>query len=175
MEIASKIRSVKDWPKKGINFRDITTLIKNKEGLQDTMHQLKERYKDMEIDYVAGIESRGFITGATLAHGLNVGFIPIRKAGKLPADVISEEYDLEYGTDKIEIHTDAFNKGDKILIVDDLIATGGTAIAACKLIEKLGGEVVECSFIINLVDLGGSKKLEEKGHKVHSLVSFEGE
>ena len=127
------------------------------------------------MDVVAGIESRGFITGAILAYKLGVGFVPIRKPGKLPAETISEEYELEYGKDKIEMHTDSINKGDKVLLVDDLCATGGTCCAACKLIEKLGGEIVECSFIIDLPELGGKKKLQDAGYKVFNLVEFEGE
>jgi adenine phosphoribosyltransferase len=129
----------------------------------------------MRIDVIAGIESRGFITGAALAHRLGLGFVPIRKKGKLPAEVVSEEYDLEYGKDKIEVHKDAIQKGQKVLIVDDLCATGGTALAACNLIKKLGGEIVECSFIVDLPELGGKKKLENAGFKVFNLVEFEGE
>jgi adenine phosphoribosyltransferase len=173
--IKGKIRTVPHWPKQGIMFRDITTLLKDSEGFNLTIDMFFERYKDMKIDIVAGIESRGFITGAVLAHRLNVGFVPIRKPGKLPAETVFEEYELEYGKDKIEIHTDAVQKGDQVLLVDDLIATGGTALAACNLITKLGGEIVECSFIIDLIDVGGKKKLTEAGFKVFSLVVFEGE
>lgn len=173
--IKQKIRTVPHWPKQGIMFRDITTLLKDSEGFNTTIDMLVERYKDMKIDIVAGIESRGFITGAVLAHRLGVGFIPIRKPGKLPAQTLSEEYELEYGKDKIEVHTDAIQKGDQVLVVDDLIATGGTALAACNLITKLGGKVVECSFIIDLIDIGGKKKLTNAGFKVFSLVEFEGE
>ncbi|MGA1840143.1 MAG: adenine phosphoribosyltransferase [bacterium] len=174
-EIKKKIRTVPHWPKQGIMFRDITTLLKDSEGFNLTIDILVERYKDMKIDIVAGIESRGFITGSILAHRLGVGFVPIRKPGKLPAQTVSEEYELEYGKDKIEVHTDAIQKGDQVLLVDDLIATGGTALAACNLITKLGGEVVECSFIIDLIDIGGKKKLTNAGFKVFSLVEFEGE
>ena len=174
-EIKQKIRTVPHWPKQGIMFRDITTLLKDSEGFSLTINILVERYKDMKIDIVAGIESRGFITGSVLAHRLGVGFVPIRKPGKLPAQTVSEEYELEYGKDKIEVHTDAIQKGDQVLLVDDLIATGGTALAACNLITKLGGEVVECSFIIDLIDIGGKKKLTNAGFKVFSLVEFEGE
>ena len=173
--IKQKIRTVPHWPKEGIMFRDITTLLKDSEGFNNTIDLLAERYKDMKIDIVAGIESRGFITGAVLAHRLGVGFVPIRKPGKLPAETVSEEYELEYGTDKIEVHTDAIQKGAQVLLVDDLIATGGTALAACNLITKLGGQVVECSFIIDLIDIGGKKKLMDAGFKVFSLVVFEGE
>ena len=136
--IKQKIRTVPHWPKQGIMFRDITTLLKDSEGFNHTVDLLVERYKDMKIDVVAGIESRGFITGAVLAHRLGLGFVPIRKPGKLPAETVSEEYELEYGTDKIEVHTDAIQKGAQVLLVDDLIATGGTALAACNLITKLG-------------------------------------
>ena len=173
--IKQKIRTVPHWPKQGIMFRDITTLLKDSEGFNHTVDLLVERYKDMKIDIVAGIESRGFITGAVLAHRLGLGFVPIRKPGKLPAETVSEEYELEYGTDKIEVHTDAIQKGAQVLLVDDLIATGGTALAACNLITKLGGQVVECSFIIDLIDIGGKKKLMDAGFKVFSLVVFEGE
>ena len=173
--IKQKIRTVPHWPKQGIMFRDITTLLKDSEGFNQTIDLFVERYKGMPIDIVAGIESRGFITGAVLAHRLNVGFIPIRKPGKLPSEILFEEYELEYGTDRIEVHTDAIQKGDQVLLVDDLIATGGTALAACNLITKLGGQVVECSFIVDLIDIGGKKKLVEAGFKVFSLVTFEGE
>ena len=173
--IKQKIRTVPHWPKQGIMFRDITTLLKDSEGFNHTIDLLVERYKDMKIDIVAGIERRGFITGAVLAHRLNVGFVPIRKPGKLPAETVSEEYKLEYGTDKIEVHTDAIQKGAKVLLVDDLIATGGTALAACNLITKLGGQIIECSFIVDLIDIGGKKRLMDAGFKVFSLVVFEGE
>jgi len=174
-EIKQKIRTVPHWPKQGIMFRDITTLLKDSAGFNNTIELFIERYKGMTIDIVAGIESRGFITGAILAHRLNVGFVPIRKPGKLPAETVFEEYELEYGKDKIEVHTDAIKTGDQVLLVDDLIATGGTALAACNLITKLGGQVVECSFIIDLIDIGGTKKLTDAGFKVFSLVTFEGE
>ena len=173
--IKDKIRTVPNWPKPGVMFRDITTLLKDAEGFKAVADEFVKRYKDVKIDKVAGIESRGFIVGAILADRLGVGFVPIRKKGKLPAEVISEEYDLEYGQDKIEMHTDAISAGDKILLVDDLIATGGTAAAACKLIQKAGGEVVECAFIINLPDLKGVAKLTEQGIKTFSLVEFKGE
>ncbi len=173
--VKSKIRTVPHWPKQGVMFRDITTLLKDSEGFNRMVNLLVERYKDVKIESVVGIESRGFIVGGVLAHKLNVGFIPIRKPNKLPAETISEEYELEYGKDKIEIHKDAISQGNKVLLVDDLIATGGTALAACNLIKKLGGEIIECCFIIDLPDLGGKKKLEDAGNKVFSLVEFEGE
>ena len=173
--IKERIRTVPHWPKEGIMFRDITTLLKDNEGFNHMIDLFFERYRDMRIDLVAGIESRGFITGAALAHKLGVGFVPIRKPGKLPAETIAEEYELEYGKDKVEMHLDAIKAGDQVLLVDDLIATGGTALAACNLIRKLGGEVVECSFIIDLVDIGGKKKLTNAGFRVFNLVEFEGE
>jgi adenine phosphoribosyltransferase len=174
-QIKSKIRTVPNWPKEGIMFRDITTLLQDAPTFNHTIELLLERYKDKQIDVVAGIESRGFIIGSILAHRLNLGFVPIRKKGKLPHETESEEYELEYGKDTIEIHKDAVWKGAKVLIVDDLIATGGTAMAACKLIKKAGGEVVEFCVIIDLPDLGGKKKLERAGYDVFSLVEFEGE
>lgn len=173
--VKSKIRTIPHWPKQGVMFRDITTLLKDKEGFNHMIDLFVGRYKDMKIDVIAGIESRGFITGAVLAHRLGIGFVPIRKPGKLPAETLSEEYELEYGKDKIEIHKDSIPEGSKVLLVDDLIATGGTALAACNLIKKLGAEIVECSFIVDLPDLGGKKKLESAGHKVFNLVEFEGE
>ncbi|MEN7982592.1 MAG: S-methyl-5'-thioadenosine phosphorylase [Nanoarchaeota archaeon] len=171
--IKSKIRTIPDFPKSGIMFRDITTLFQNPEAMKKTIEILHKRYKDKKIDYVAGIEARGFIIGGSLAEKLNCGFIPIRKKGKLPHKVEQQEYELEYGTDTIEIHKDALNPGQRILIVDDLIATGGTAKASCQLIEKLGGEIVECSFIIDLPELGGKEKLAN--YPVFTLIEFEGE
>jgi adenine phosphoribosyltransferase len=169
--IKSKIRTVPHWPKQGIMFRDITTLLKDAQGFKETIDLLYNRYKDKKIDKVIGIESRGFIFGAPLAYLLGCGFIPIRKPGKLPAECESEEYTLEYGKDKIEIHKDAIKKGERILIVDDLIATAGTANAARNLVKKLGAEIVECAFIIELVDLKGRDKL--KGENIYSVVEFE--
>lgn len=175
MAIKSKIRTVPHYPKQGVMFRDITTLLNDPIGFKLTIDQLVARYKSMEIDKVAAIESRGFILGAPLAYFLNVGFVPIRKKGKLPAETIGYDYDLEYGKDRIEIHVDAISKGEKVLLVDDLIATGGTAEAATKLISSVGGEVLECCFVINLPDLGGADRLQKLGHKVFSLCEFEGE
>ncbi|HUW76976.1 MAG TPA: adenine phosphoribosyltransferase [Gallionella sp.] len=175
MTIKSRIRTIPHYPKQGVQFRDITTLLKDPVGLRVTVDELVRRYRDVKIDKVAGIESRGFIIGAPLAYALGKGFIPIRKQGKLPAETIGHDYQLEYGTDRIEIHTDAFGKGERILLVDDLVATGGTAEAACRLIAKMGGEIVECCFIIDLPDIGGRARLEEHGHKVFSLCEFEGD
>lgn len=174
-ELKEKIRTIPNWPKQGIMFRDITTLLKDKEGFNLMIDEFVKRYRNKKIDAVAGIESRGFIIGSALAHRLNLGFIPIRKKGKLPAEVVSEEYKLEYGTDKIEVHKDAISKNENVLLVDDLLATGGTCLAACNLIKKLGGNVYECAFVVDLSDLKGSEKLEKEGYKIFKLVDFEGE
>ncbi|MDH4285417.1 MAG: adenine phosphoribosyltransferase [Gallionellaceae bacterium] len=175
MPIKSKVRTVPHYPKQGIMFRDITTVLKDPVGLRATVDELARRYKDERIDKIAGIESRGFILGAPLAYVLGKGFVPIRKKGKLPAETIGHDYQLEYGTDRIEIHTDAISKGERVLLVDDLIATGGTAEAACILIGKMGGEIVECAFMIDLPDIGGRARLEKHGHKVFALCEFEGD
>jgi adenine phosphoribosyltransferase len=175
MPVKSRIRTVPHYPKQNIMFRDITTLLKDPVGFRTTIDELAQRYAGMKIDKIAGIEARGFILGAPLAYVMGKGFIPIRKKGKLPAETIGHDYELEYGTDRIEIHTDAIQEGEKVLLVDDLIATGGTAEAACKLIEKMGGEVVECCFIIDLPDIGGRARLEKHGHKVFALCEFEGD
>ena len=149
-------------------FRDITTLLKDPVGFRITIHELANRYTGMKIDKIAGIESRGFILGAPLAYLLGVGFVPIRKKGKLPAETIGQDYELEYGTDRIEIHTDGVSKGDKVLLVDDLIATGGTAEAALSLVERLGAEVVGCTFLLELGFLNGRSRLP--GRRVHSVL-----
>jgi len=173
--IKSKIRTIPNWPKPGVMFRDITTLLGDAKGLKRVVDILVERYKGKKIESVAGIESRGFIIGGILAQKLNVPFVPIRKPGKLPAETVSEEYELEYGVDKIEIHRDAIKNGDNVLIVDDLIATGGTALASVNLVKKLGGKVEEVCFIIELPNLKGREKLELEGNKVFSIVRFDGE
>jgi adenine phosphoribosyltransferase len=175
--IKSRIRTIENHPKKGILFRDITTLIKDPVGFRLVIDHFTQRYiaDGADCDIVVGIESRGFIIGGALAYTLGKGFVPVRKAGKLPADTVSHEYALEYGTDKIEIHTDAIIKGMKVLLVDDLLATGGTALAAAALIEKLGGIVMEMAFIVNLPDVGGARKLTEKGYKFFALTEFEGD
>jgi len=175
MPIKSRVRTVPHYPKPGIMFRDITTLLKDPVGLRITVEELVRRYENVKIDKVAGIESRGFILGAPLAYALGKGFVPIRKQGKLPAETIGHDYELEYGTDRIEIHTDAIAPGERVLLVDDLIATGGTAEAACKLIEKIGGKIVECAFVIDLPDIGGRARLEKNAHKVFALCEFEGD
>ncbi len=177
MPIKSRIRTIPDHPKKGIMFRDITTLIKDPVGFRLVIDNLTQRYVqgDIDFDIIIGIEARGFIIGGALSYTLGKGFIPIRKIGKLPGEVERHEYELEYGTDTVEIHKDSFEKGAKILLVDDLLATGGTALAAAALIEKLGGKVAEMAFIVDLPDVGGSKKLTDKGYKVHCLTEFEGD
>ena len=175
MSIKSKIRTIQNYPIDGVMFRDITTLFKDPEGLREAINIFAERYKDMQIDKIAAIESRGFLIGAPLAYLLNVGLVLIRKPGKLPAETIKQDYKLEYGSDQIEIHIDAIKKGERVLIVDDLIATGGTVEAAVKLVQKMKGEVLECCFIIDLPDIGGSKKLESMGQNVFSLCEFEGD
>ncbi len=174
MDIKSLIRTIPDFPKPGVMFRDITTLLKHTEGFRCTIDQLVGKYRGVKIDKVAGIESRGFIIGAALAYQLKAGFVPIRKKGKLPGENFGHDYELEYGTDRLEIHTDAIQKGEKVLLVDDLIATGGTAEATVKLIGKTGGQIVGCAFVIDLPDLGGRKRLEKLGHSVVTLCEFEG-
>ena len=175
MPIKSRIRTVPHYPRQGVMFRDITTLLKDPVGFRVTINELVNRYTGVKIDKVAGIESRGFIIGAALAYQLGVGFVPIRKKGKLPAETVGHDYTLEYGSDRIEMHVDAIAKGEKVLLVDDLIATGGTAEAAAKLIESMGGKIIECCFVIDLPDLGGRTRLEKHGHKVFSLCEFEGD
>ena len=175
MSIKSRIRTIENYPIQGVMFRDITTLLKDPIGLRSSIDAFVNRYKDLQIDKVVAIESRGFIIGAPLAYLLNIGLVLIRKPGKLPSDTIKQNYELEYGTDCIEVHTDAINEGDKVLIVDDLIATGGTAEAAVKLVHKMNGEVIECCFVIDLPDIGGRARLENMGEKVFTLCEFEGE
>jgi adenine phosphoribosyltransferase len=169
--IENSIRDIKDFPKKGIVFKDITTLLNNKEAYSVLMNHLYTKYREYDLEYIAGIDARGFIFGAALAQMLQIGFVPIRKKGKLPYTTISEKYALEYGIDEIEVHIDAFGteKGARVLIIDDLIATGGTANAAATLVKQTGAECVECCFIIGLSFLDGIKKLEEKT-KVYSLI-----
>ncbi|MBC7714442.1 MAG: adenine phosphoribosyltransferase [Rhizobacter sp.] len=173
-DIAKLIRTIPNYPKEGIMFRDITTLLKDPQGFQTTINMLVEKYKDSPIDYIAGIEARGFILGAALAFALKKGFIPVRKKGKLPGKTITQSYDLEYGSDTIEIHHDSIEAGANVLLIDDLIATGGTAIGAITLIEKVGGKIFETAFVVDLPELGGAKKIQALGHKVFCLCSFEG-
>lgn len=170
-DVKSKIRAVKDFPKAGIIFRDITTGIKDAQTMKYMVDYLCEQYKDIKIDYIAGIESRGFIFGMPMAYKLNCGFIPIRKPNKLPAKTISESYGLEYGHDTIEIHEDAIEKGANVLVVDDLLATGGTAKAACNLVKRAGGNLVGIAFLIELQDLKGREKLGDCG-KVVSMLQY---
>ena len=171
--VKEHIRIVPDFPKKGIMFLDITTAVKDAKALHIMTNFLYEKFKTEHVDYVAGIESRGFIFGTALAYKLGVGFIPIRKPNKLPAKTISESYELEYGSDTIEMHEDAIKKGDRVVVIDDLLATGGTAVAACNLIRKAGGEVVSTAFIIELDPLKGREKIEGKGVKVVSMLHYD--
>ncbi len=172
-DLASSIRSVPDFPKPGIVFRDVTTLLKDAAAFRSAVDQFAARYENRKIDKVAGIESRGFILGAALAYRIGAGFILIRKPGKLPAAKLRQDYSLEYGTDAVEIHTDALRAGERILLHDDLLATGGTTAASASLIEKLGGQIIECSFLIELTFLRGREKL--KGREVFSLIQYEHE
>jgi len=172
-DLKKYIRSIRDFPIKGIMFRDITTLLKDPVAVKETLRQLITFTENLNVDKVVGIESRGFIFGGMLANELKAGFIPVRKPGKLPAEKESQTYQLEYGLDKIEIHKDAISSGDKVLIHDDLLATGGTAEAACKLIEKLGGEVVQLSFIVELTFLNGREKIRK--YDIKSLITYDSE
>ncbi len=174
MNIQSLIRTIPDYPKPGILFRDITTLIKDGPGLKATVDALVERYRGKRIDKVVGTEARGFIFGAPLAYALGVGFVPARKKGKLPGKATGHDYALEYGQDRIEMHDDAIAPGDQVLVIDDLLATGGTAEATVALVRALGGEVAECAFVVDLPDLGGRARLEQMGLTVHTLCAFEG-
>lgn len=171
MDLKATIREVQDFPKKGINFKDITTLLKDPEALRYTIDEITKVMAGKQVDVVTGPESRGFIVGVPVAYKLGAGFVPVRKPGKLPAEVESHEYELEYGTDKLEIHKDAIKPGQKVAIVDDLLATGGTVLATAKLIESLGGEVVSVNFLMELTFLGGREKL--KNYPVHSLISYD--
>lgn len=171
MDLASTIRSIPDFPVEGILFYDITTLLKRPDALQDSVNQLADHYQNQRIDLVVGVESRGFIFGMPLAYKLGAGFVPVRKPGKLPATIASESYQLEYGTNTLEIHVDAIEPGQKVLIVDDLLATGGTAKATCNLVESLGGQVVGLAFVIELNFLHGRQKLED--YEVFSLVRYD--
>lgn len=172
--IKSRIRTIPDYPKHGIMFRDITPLLLDPVGFRLSIDGMASRYESRLFEKVVGIESRGFIFGSALAYRLGKGFVPIRKQGKLPADTIEMGYDLEYGTARMEMHVDAICKGEKVVIVDDLIATGGTAEAASRLVELAGGEVVECCFVIDLPDFGGRRRLGNTGIASHALCAFEG-
>lgn len=173
-DLKSLIRTIPDYPKPGILFRDVTTLLGDGQGFKAAIAQMAEPYRTVPVHAVAGIEARGFILGGAIADRLGCGFIPIRKKGKLPWKTLAQDYELEYGTDTIEMHVDAVVKGQRILIVDDLIATGGTAEAAAKLITRAGGEIVGAAFIIDLPELGGVARLKAAGVESHALMAFEG-
>jgi adenine phosphoribosyltransferase len=173
-DLKGLIRTIPDYPKKGIMFRDVTTLLGNAQGFRTAVEQMAAPYAGARVDAVAGIEARGFILGGAIADRLGCGFVPVRKKGKLPWKTIGQEYALEYGVDIIEMHEDAIRRGERILIVDDLIATGGTAEAAAKLIRRSGGEIVGAAFIIDLPALGGLEKLRRLGIETHVLMAFEG-
>ncbi len=174
LDLKSLVRTIPDYPKKGILFRDITTLIEHPEGFRESVERIAAAHRGLGITHVAGIEARGFIFGAGVAIALGVGFVPVRKKGKLPGETIGQNYALEYGVDTIEIHADVIRAGDKVLLVDDLIATGGTALAAVSLLRRTGAEVVNAGFVIDLFDLGGAEKLRHAGVDVFKLIDFEG-
>jgi adenine phosphoribosyltransferase len=173
MDLASLIRNVPDFPKPGVQFKDVTTILKNGPAFREIIDGWKARYADKRLTAVVGAEARGFIFGSALAYAMGLPFIPVRKKGKLPAETLSQEFDLEYGADKVEIHVDALKTGDRVLLVDDLLATGGTMAAMAALVRQLGAEIVEVAFVVELPFLKGREKLA--GLSVHSLVSFEGE
>ncbi|SNS19802.1 adenine phosphoribosyltransferase [Antarctobacter heliothermus] len=173
-EIKDYIRTIVDFPHEGIMFRDVTTLFADPRGFRMAIDQLLHPYAGVRFDKVVGLEARGFILGGAVAHQLSTGFVPIRKKGKLPGAVISEEYQLEYGEAVVEIHDDAIEAGEKVLLVDDLLATGGTAEAGIKLVERLGGEIIGCAFVIDLPELGGRTRLEAMDMDVHALCTFDG-
>lgn len=174
MPLRAAIRTIPDYPKKGILFRDITTLLGDAKAFRKAVDELVQPWAGAKIEKVAGMEARGFILGGAVAHQLSAGFIPIRKKGKLPHKTVSVAYELEYGTDEMEMHVDAVTPGEKVILVDDLIATGGTATGAIRLLQKMGADVVAACFVIDLPDLGGAKKIEALGVPVRSLVAFEG-
>ncbi|KFC61757.1 Adenine phosphoribosyltransferase [Devosia sp. LC5] len=174
LDLKALVRTIPDYPKKGILFRDITTLIEHPEGFKASIEQIAEAHRQFGVTHVAGIEARGFIFGAGVAIALGVGFIPVRKKGKLPGETIGQNYALEYGVDTIEIHADVLDAGDNVLLVDDLIATGGTAIAAVGLLRRTGATVANAAFVIDLPDLGGAAKLEAEGVEVSTLMAFQG-
>ncbi|MFP9138351.1 adenine phosphoribosyltransferase [Devosia sp. XGJD_8] len=174
LDLKALVRTIPDYPKKGILFRDITTLIEHPEGFKESIERIARQFRGQGITHVAGIEARGFIFGAGVAIALGVGFLPIRKKGKLPGETIGQNYALEYGVDTIEIHADVIDSRHKVLLVDDLIATGGTAIAAVGLLRRTGATIEKAAFVIDLPDLGGAAKLEAEGVDVMSLIAFEG-
>lgn len=174
-ELKNRIREVPDWPKPGVNFKDITTLLEDKESFRQVIDLLAGPLADKKIDKIVGIDARGFLVAAPVAYKIKTGLAIVRKKGKLPSACIEQEYTLEYASNVIQMHQDAVKKGEKVVLIDDLLATGGTALAACDLIEKLGGEIVETAFIIDLPFLGGSKKLKQRGYPVRYLVSYDSE
>ena len=174
-DIKDYIRTVPNFPKPGIQFRDVTTLFANAEGFRTVLEQMVAAIDSAGVDIIAGIDARGFILGGALADRLSLGFVPVRKKGKLPAETLSQDYVLEYGTETLELHKDALHSGQRVLLVDDLIATGGTALAAASLIRRLGATVAACAFIVDLPDLGGSERLQQAGYKVISLCQFGGD
>ena len=173
-EIKQAVRTVENWPEEGVMFRDIMPLLQDKKIFRKLIDSFVHRYQGQKIDAVAAIDARGFILGAPLAYELGVSLVPVRKKGKLPFDTITQSYDLEYGSAEIELHTDAFKPGDNVLVMDDLIATGGTMLAACELVKKLGANVIEVAAIIDLPDLGGGKKIKEHGFDVYAICEFDG-
>lgn len=175
VDIKAYIRTIPDYPKPGIQFRDITTLLNDPVGFREAVDAMVKVHDASQIDHIAGVEARGFILGGAMAHQMSAGFVPIRKKGKLPGETIEEDYALEYGTDTLELHVDAIEPGQKVLLVDDLLATGGTAQAAIRLLERAGAEVVACSFVVDLPDLGGRAVLEGLGKEVLTLCHFDGD
>jgi adenine phosphoribosyltransferase len=175
MDLKSKIREIQDWPKTGINFKDITTLLEDKDAFHETIDALAAKFTNLKIDKIVGIDARGFLLAAPVAYKLNAGLAIVRKKGKLPSRTIGQEYVLEYASNAIEMHDDTIKPGEKIVLIDDLCATGGTALAACDLIEKLGGKIIGISFLIDLPFLEGSKKLKARGYELFSLVNYDSE
>lgn len=173
MNLKSKIREIPDWPKPGVNFKDITTLLENKVAFREAVELLAAPFRGEVIDKVVGIDARGFLLAAPVAYVLNAGLAIVRKKGKLPSSLIYQDYTLEYASNTIEMHDDAIKSGEKVILIDDLCATGGTALAACDLIERLGGKIISASFLIDLPFLGGSKKIKERGFEVRSLVEYD--
>jgi adenine phosphoribosyltransferase len=174
MDLKQSVRTIPDYPKKGILFRDITTLLADARAFRRAIDELVQPYAGAKVSKVAGIEARGFILGGAVAHQMSAGFIPIRKKGKLPHETVSIAYSLEYGVDQMEMHRDAVVRGEKVVLIDDLIATGGTAEAACRLLTQMGAEIVAACFIVDLPDLGGARKIEQLGIPVRALMQFEG-
>ena len=175
MDLKAKIREIPGWPKPGVNFKDITTILENKDAFKEVVDLLTAGFSEEKVDKVVGIDARGFIFAAPVAYKLNTGLVMVRKKGKLPSSSISKEYTLEYASNTIEMHDDSIKSGENVILIDDLCATGGTALAACDLIERLGGKIVGVKFVIDLPFLEGSKKLQDRGYKVNSLVSYDSE